>query len=200
MPVPFRLPKFYPILDTATLLARGVPVGTAADALLDAGVKILQYRQALAERCQERGVLFVLNDRADYAKLLKTALHVGQDDLPPAAARRVIGDEVMGLSTHSRNQLEEGNSATVEYLSIGPIFQTISKLRPDPVIGLSELAALREVTAKPLCAIGGITLGNARDVITAKADSVAVISGILPENLSGKAICKRAEEWLTLLA
>ncbi len=213
MPVPFKLPRFYPILDTASLETRRCEVLTAAEGLLDAGVKILQYRhkdnwtqaqfdeaKKLAERCQDLGVLFVLNDRADFAQLLKTALHVGQDDLPPVAARGIIGDEVMGFSTHGRVQLKRGDEEPVEYLSLGPIYSTRSKLRPDPVVGLEGLRKLRELTEKPLVAIGGITPENARDTLEAKADSLAIISGWLPEKADRKSIRRRAEEWLTLLA
>lgn len=212
MPVPFRLPRFYPILDTAALGTRNCPVPTAAEALLEAGVKILQYRhkndwtqhhfdeaKQLAERCHGLGVLFVLNDRADFARILRTAVHIGQDDLPPVAARKVVGDEVMGFSTHNRQQLQRGNAEPVEYLSLGPIFSTRSKLRPDPVTGLDGLRKLRDLTAKPLVAIGGIKLENARDTLDAKADSLAIISGLLPETIDRKAIRRRAEEWLTLL-
>jgi len=213
MAVPFKLPRFYPILDTATLAARNCPLLAAAQALLDAGVKILQYRhkddwtqqhfdqaKQLAARCEDLGVLFVLNDRADFARILRTALHIGQDDLPPVAARKVAGDEIMGYSTHNRPQLERGDAEPVEYLSVGPVFSTRSKLRPDPVTGLEGLRELRDFTAKPLVAIGGIKLENARDALQAKADSLAIISGLLPEAIDQKAIRRRAEEWLTLLA
>ena len=213
MPVPFKLPRFYPILDTATLRVRNCPVATASEALFDAGVKIVQYRhkdeweqrhfdeaRELAERCQDLGVLFVLNDRADYAGVLRTALHIGQEDLTPAAARTLISDEIMGYSTHNREQLEAANLAPVEYLSLGPIFSTNSKLRPDPVVGLDGLAALRPLTSKPLVAIGGISLENAKAVLATKADSLAVISQILPEKVDQKSIRRRAEEWLTALA
>ena len=213
MAVPFKLPRFYPILDTATLAARNCLLFPAAQALLDAGVKILQYRhkddwtqqhfdeaKQLAARCEDLGVLFVLNDRADFARILRTALHIGQDDLPPVAARKVAGDEIMGYSTHNRPQLERGDAEPVEYLSVGPVFSTRSKLRPDPVTGLEGLRELRDFTAKPLVAIGGIKLENARDALQAKADSLAIISGLLPEAIDQKAIRRRAEEWLTLLA
>ena len=212
MPVPFKLPRFYPILDTATLQARNCPVLTAAEALLESGARILQYRhkdnwtqshfdeaRTIAERCQELGVLFVLNDRADFARLLQVALHVGQDDLSPAAARRVLGDEVMGFSTHNRQQLKRAEDEPVEYLSLGPIFATKSKLRPDPVVGLDNLREWRKLTTKPLVAIGGITLDNALATIDAKADSVAVISGFMPAPSDRKSIRRRTEEWLRLL-
>jgi len=209
VPTPFRLPRFYPVLDTGVLAARECSVPMAGEALIDAGVRILQYRhkddwtqmhfeeaKRLAALCHEAGVLFVLNDRADFAHLLKSALHVGQDDLSPVAARRVISDEVMGFSTHNRDQLARGDTEPVEYLSIGPIFPTNSKLKPDPVVGLERLVQLRAVTEKPIAAIGGITLENARQVLDAKADSVAVISGIVPRTCTRKALKSHAEEWL----
>ena len=213
MPVPFRLPKFYPILDTFALSQRGCPVVEAAEALLSAGVSILQYRHKdnwtqtefddarhIAGLCEKSGVLFVLNDRADYARLLRVALHVGQNDLPPVACRMVIGDEVMGFSTHNRLQLTRGNEEPAEYLSIGPIFETASKAHADSVVGIEGLRTLRTLTAKPLVAIGGIQFENALDVLAAGANSVAVISALLPEECNRKTLRRRAEEWLQWLA
>ena len=213
MPVPFKVPRFYPILDTITLQQHHIPVVKAAEGLFEAGIRILQYRhkedwkqphfdeaKSLAEKCQELGVLFVLNDRADFAKLFRCALHVGQDDLPPVAARTIISDEVMGFSTHTAPQMRRGNEEPVEYLSVGPVFSTRSKLKPDPALGLEGFRKLRELTAKPLVAIGGITLENAAAIIEAKADALAIISGLLPVQPDKKSIRRRAEEWLTLLA
>ena len=207
----FRLPAFYPILDTSVLAARECPVVLAAEVLIESGVRILQYRHKddwtqahfdeaskLALFCQDAGVLFVLNDRADFAKILRTALHIGQNDLSPFAARKLVNDEVLGFSTHNREQLERGDEEPVEYLSIGPIFPTTSKLRPDPVVGLDGLSKLRPLTAKPLCAVGGITLQNAESVLTAKANSVAVISDILPAACNRKSLKERAQAWLAL--
>jgi thiamine-phosphate pyrophosphorylase len=212
MPVPFAVPRFYPILDTAFLASRSCSALIAAEGLIEGGTRIVQYRhkdnwtqahfdeaRRICEVCQESGVLFVLNDRADFARLLRCALHVGQDDLPPVAARRIISDEVMGFSTHNKLQLTRANDEPVEYLSLGPIFPTTSKLRPDPTVGVEELKKLRVLTAKPLVAIGGITLGNAADAIQAGADSVAVISAILPDKLDRTSIRKRTEEWKRLL-
>ncbi len=208
---PFCLPTFYPILDTTVLASRQCPVIAVAEILLESGVRILQYRhkddwtqahfdeaKQLASRCQNAGVLFVLNDRADFAKLLLSALHLGQEDLPPVAARQIISDEVIGLSTHNAAQLKHADTEPVEYLSIGPIFATASKLRPDPVVGIDGLKTLRALTKKPLCAIGGITLANVRDVFAAKADSVAVISGFLPENFDRKSLKSKVLEWLAV--
>jgi thiamine-phosphate pyrophosphorylase len=213
MPISFQVPRFYPILDTAALANRSCSVMIAAEALIEAGVKMLQYRhkevwtqahfdeaKRLAKLCHDAGVLFVLNDRADFAHLLGAALHVGQQDLPPVAARRIISDEVMGFSTHNRLQLTRGDEEPVEYLSLGPIFETQSKLRPDPQVGVEGLRSLRPLTRKRLVAIGGITLENAKEVLDAKADSVAVISGILPENCHRTALRRRAEEWIRTLS
>lgn len=213
MPIPFRLPRFYPILDTIALTERGCAVIPAAKALLDAGIKILQYRhkdnwtqvhfdeaKQIANLCHEVGVLFVLNDRADFARLLGAALHVGQDDLPPVAARRVITDEVIGFSTHDELQLARANEEPVEYISLGPIFVTNSKNKPDPVVGTDGLRRLRPFTEKQLAAIGGITPENARDVLNAGADSVAVISGLLPHTCDQITLRRRAEEWIRLTA
>lgn len=212
MPIPFQLPRFYPILDTTVLNDREYPVLLAAEALIEAGATILQYRhkanwtqaqfdeaQQVNDMCNQAGVLFVLNDRADFARLLNAALHVGQEDLPPVAARKIISDEVMGLSTHNRQQLMRGNEEPVEYLSLGPIFATASKQRPDPALGIEGLARLRPLTSKPLCAIGGITLSSAQDVLKAGADSIAVISAILPEQFNRRELKIRAEEWIAAL-
>lgn len=213
MPIAFKLPRFYPILDTAILPQHECPPFSAAQGLIDAGVRILQYRhkadwtqshfdtaRQIAKLCHEAGVLFVLNDRADFARLLGAALHIGQDDLPPVAARRVISDEVMGFSTHNKTQLIRGDQEQAEYLSIGPIFATNSKAQPDPAVGIDGLRELRGLTQKPLVAIGGITLLNASKVLEAGADSVAAISGFLPSVCTRKTMRSAAAEWLQLLA
>lgn len=208
--IPFRLPRFYPILDTIALSDRECFAIPAAKALLEAGVKILQYRhknawaqrhfdeaKQIAHLCHERGVLFVINDRADLAKLLGTALHVGQDDLSPVAARVVVSDEVIGFSTHDEEQLIRANEEPVEYLSLGPIFSTHSKSNPDPVVGVDGLRRLRKVTDKPLVAIGGITLDNAAEILGAGASSVAVIASLLPDSNRSK-LRQRAEQWMQI--
>lgn len=213
MPVAFELPRFYPILDTRLLAQWSCAPVAAAEGIIEAGARILQFRhkemwteaefaaaKQIANLCQQAGVLFVVNDRADFAKLLGAALHVGQDDLSPVAARRVIGDEVMGFSTHNRPQLVRGNEEPVEYLSLGPIFETTSKERPDPVVGVAGLKKLRSLTAKPLVAVGGITQLNACDVLEAGANSVAVISGLLSgESVNRSGIRRSAQNWITLL-
>lgn len=212
-PTPFRVPRFYPILDTAVLRARTFPVIDFAKTLVDAGVRILQYRHKEAwtqadydeaaqvrDVCHESGVLFVINDRADYAKLLGAALHLGQEDLPPVAARRIVSDEVIGFSTHNRAQLQRADAEPVEYLSIGPIFGTTSKQNPDPVVGIDGLKVLRPLTTKPLVAIGGISAENARGVFEAGANAVAVISGMLPEQWDRKLAKQTLAKWMAITA
>src|SRR5260370_26081733 len=107
-------------------------------------------------------------------------LHVGQDDLSPAAARLIIGPtRWLGVSTHNPEQLAEADKTSADYLAIGPIFATSSKTDPDPVVGLEGMRRASGLTRKPLVAIGGITRANARSVIEAVADAAAVISGLL---------------------
>lgn len=127
-------------------------------------------------------VTIILNDRADIAAAAQTnGVHVGQDDIPPEAARRIIGeDRILGISTHNSKQLAAAHETSADYLAIGPVFSTISKDKPDPVIGLEGIRQARALSRKPLVAIGGITLQNCQSVIEAGADSVAVISELLP--------------------
>jgi len=194
-----KLPAFYPILDADRVSA--IP---AAQVLLEAGVQILQYRkksffsrealeeaQRIAELCERAGAQFVVNDRADMAMLLNAALHLGQDDLSPADARRILpASSIIGFSTHNEHQLRAGEAEPVDYLAIGPIFATGSKQNPDPVVGLDRLRMLRQLTQKPLVAIGGITRDLAPKVFEAGADSVAIIGDLFP----------RPEEWIAISA
>jgi thiamine-phosphate pyrophosphorylase len=194
------LPPFYPVLD-----ADRVPAVPAAEALLEAGARILQFRHKsffsrqsfedasrISELCRHAGALFVVNDRADIAKLLDAALHLGQDDLAPADARRILpAPNIIGFSTHNEQQLRAGDAEPVDYLAIGPMFPTRSKLNPDPVVGLDRLRALRRLTSKPMVAIGGITRELAPQVFEAGADSVAVISDLFPRPEEWIAICSR---------
>jgi thiamine-phosphate diphosphorylase len=125
--------------------------------------------------------LLIMNDRADLCLAAGfDGVHVGQDDLSPHAARRVVGARRMvGFSTHNLEQIRAADSSDCDYVAVGPVFATASKQNPDPVIGLTGLRAARAATKKPLVAIGGITRANCRQVIDAGADSVAVISDLL---------------------
>lgn len=211
MQINFRPPRFYPIIDTAVLAASGFGLVDVAGEAAAAGVKILQYRhkddwtqtqfdeaKAIAAICEASDILFIVNDRADFAHLLGAGLHIGQDDLPPVASRKVISKSVLGFSTHNALQLRRACEEPVNYLSLGPIFATQSKQRPGPVVGIDGLAALRVLTAKPLVAIGGITLENAPKVLSAGASSVAVISGILPHSSSRAQLRELLQEWVRI--
>jgi thiamine-phosphate pyrophosphorylase len=207
-----KLPRVYPILDSEALARRGIAVQTAATAFLEGGAAILQLRHkrhwsreifASAKRiailCREAGAQFVVNDRADIALLLDAALHIGQDDLSPRDARKLMGsDPVIGFSSHNVEQLCAAGGEPVDYIALGPIFGTASKLNPDPVVGLDELRRCRALIEKPLVGIGGITLENAPDVWRAGADSVAVIAGLLTETGSARGLRERMEQWLSV--
>ena len=205
-------PRIYPILDTQSLAARGCEPETAAGAWLDGGARILQFRhkgrwtrpvfdqaERVAGECRERNAIFIINDRADVACLLGTGAHVGQDDLSPADARRLIGaGALLGYSTHNPHQLGAASAAPVDYVAIGPIFATASKQNPDPVVGLDELRSCRARCVRPLVAIGGITRETARAVFAAGADSIAVIGDLIPENCTSADLRRRMEEWQQL--
>jgi thiamine-phosphate pyrophosphorylase len=140
-------------------------------------------------------VRLIMNDRADLCLAAEfDGVHVGQDDLSPDSVRAIVGpDRWLGVSTHNPGQLREADSMPADYLAIGPVFTTSSRERPDPVIGLAGVRRARELTRKPLVAIGGITRANAASVIEAGADSVAVISDLLREPR------KSAEEFFRIL-
>ena len=200
------LPRLYPILDsscfdsTATLLR-------CAEELVAGGVTLLQYRnksgntRQMLEQARElkrlvgSRVKLILNDRADLCLAADfDGVHLGQDDLSPEGARKVIGDKLwLGISTHNPEQLSRADLSSADYLAIGPVFDTSSKEKPDPVVGLNGLRKARSLTRKPLVAIGGITRANCRPVIDAGADAVAVISDLIREPR------KSAEEFLRIL-
>jgi thiamine-phosphate pyrophosphorylase len=206
------LPRVYPILDTESLDRCGVAVETAAAAILEGGAGILQIRQkghwtrnffeaarTVASLCRENGTPLIVDDRADFALLLDAGLHVGQDDLTPRDARKLIGTEnTLGYSSHNMGQLVAAGGEPVDYVAMGPIFATVSKRNPDPVVGIEEIRRCRALIEKPLVAIGGITMENAPDVWEAGADSVAIIGALLPQPASAHAIRERMETWIAL--
>jgi thiamine-phosphate pyrophosphorylase len=179
----------------------------AAEDLAAGGVTLLQYRNknSAAPRVLEdarelrrrlgKSFRLIMNDRADLCLAAGyDGLHVGQDDLSPDGARRVIGpDRWLGVSTHNPEQLQEADATTADYIAVGPVFVTRSKERPDPVIGVEGVRRARQLTRKPLVAIGGITRTNALEVIQAGADSVAVISDLVRDPR------KSAEEFFRIL-
>jgi len=177
------LPKLYPILDSAN----------AADAFFNAGTGILQFRAknaspqeilahaaAMLAARGDRECTLILNDRPDLALLAGfDGCHLGQEDLSIAGARKILPrPKILGLSTHNQQQIEAGNQTDADYLAIGPVFATSTKQNADPVVGIAAFARLRKLTSKPVVAIGGITRDNARSVLDAGADSVAIISDL----------------------
>ena len=140
------------------------------------------YRQLLAIRrlCQEAGACFLVNDRVDLALAVKAdGVHLGQDDLPPSAARQLLGaDAVIGLSTHNWEQFRRGMKEPVDYLALGPLFPTATKEDAAPAVGLDLLRRAARRTDIPLVAIGGISVERARGVWDSGARSAAVISDV----------------------
>jgi thiamine-phosphate pyrophosphorylase len=187
--------RIYAIADAEALGRLGdtsLPVAVAA--MAEAGVRWIQLRakrlagsdlyRALEASCRAvegSGAALWVDDRADLAALFPVAgVHVGQADLPPAAARRVVGPELwIGQSTHGEAQLEAADEdPDVDVIAVGPVFATASKERPDPVVGLELVRWARARTAKPLVAIGGIGAENAAAVLAAGADAVAVLGAV----------------------
>jgi thiamine-phosphate pyrophosphorylase len=207
---PLKLPRLYAIVDKATLDARGIGVTEFARALRNAGVTLVQYRdksgapQGILRAAAEIAAVFagvdtmlILNDRADLALLTGWGVHVGHLDLEPEDVRLVIGaGRVVGVSTHGDEQVIAADVSAADYVAVGPVFATSTKMDAEPVIGLEGVRRARSLTSKPLVAIGGITRENARSVIDAGADSVAVIGGLL---VMGEQPGKLAEDFLEIL-
>jgi thiamine-phosphate pyrophosphorylase len=204
------LPKLYPITDVyLSNLSHALQVAR----LVAGGARLIQLREKHAsprdfyleaepalEIARARGARLIINDRVDLALALKAdGVHVGQDDLSPEAARRLLGeDAIIGYSTHNVAQATQAACLPIDYLAVGPVYATSSKENPEPVIGLEGLRRVREAVGQlPLVAIGGITLENARDTLAAGADSVAVISALLT---SAEAIEVRTKRLLDLIS
>jgi thiamine-phosphate pyrophosphorylase len=200
------VPRLYAIVDAAGFSQTADLVAFAAE-LVAGGCTLLQYRnkggnaRVTLEHARELKrhlggtVKLIMNDRADLCLAAEfDGVHVGQDDLSPESVREIIGAaRWLGVSTHSPEQMQEADRTSADYLAIGPVFSTSSKDQPDPVVGLEGVRRARQLTRKPLVAIGGITRANAASVIEAGADSVAVISDLLREPR------KSAEEFFRIL-
>ena len=186
-----QLPKIYPITNVELA---GISHGAQVRALADAGCNFVQIREkartsrdffdTVAEAlaiANPPGMKIIVNDRVDIAIATKVhGVHLGQDDLPPTEARKLLGDEaVIGYSTHSVEQAVEAARLPINYLAIGPIFATTTKADPDPVVGLDGLRRVRDAMGDlPRVAIGGIDVTNLNEVLDAGADSVAIVSGM----------------------
>jgi thiamine-phosphate pyrophosphorylase len=200
----FRLPRLYPITDTRL---SGLSQAEQVRRMIAGGAKLIQLREKHAspaefyqaaekaiEIAHSEGVKIIINDRVDIALALKAdGVHLGQDDLPPAEARKVLGDKaIIGFSTHNMEQVRAALELPVDYLAFGPVFTTTTKENPDPVTGLELLALIRQALGDPppkgLVAIGGINETNFRDVFAAGANSAAIISAVVshPDSISGR--------------
>jgi len=192
--VSFTLPKIYPITDTRI---SGISHSEQVRHLIAGGARIIQLREKhaapldwfvdaknAAEVCRKKDVVLIVNDRSDVAMAIGAdGVHLGQTDMPPVAARRLLGDDaVIGFSTHTLEQVREAIELPVDYIAFGPVFPTTTKIDPDAVVGLEMLAQVREIAGTiPLVAIGGITFENARSVLDAGADSLAMIGALLAQ-------------------
>lgn len=184
------LPLIYPITQPSPSLS----VKDQVRSFAEAGAALIQIRDKNAtsrelfeivsdvlSAASENGTLIVVNDRVDIAMLTGAkAVHLGQTDIPPDAARRSLGDDaIIGLSTHNLQQAKEASHQPVDHIAVGPIFRTTTKADPDPIVGIDGLKAIREALPDiPIVAIGGITRKNIGSVFEAGADSAAVIGGL----------------------
>ena len=191
------LPPLYAIVDAEIAAAAGWTLVDLASACLAGGATLLQVRAKdassgwlldtaalIVERAHAAGTRVVVNDRADIARLAGAdGVHLGQEDLGPKAARSIVGDTALiGLSTHTLDQIEAALAQPVSYLAIGPVFATATKATGYQAVGLDrvrEAAARARTRQLPVVAIGGITLESAPGVIQAGAASVAVIGDLL---------------------
>jgi thiamine-phosphate diphosphorylase len=163
--------------------------------LLVAGVRTIQLRdkasstkdlldaaRACLKLTRAACALLIINDSIDVALASDAdGVHLGQDDIPIDEARRALGDgKLIGLSTHSIEQFRSGLSTSADYLAVGPVFSTSTKENPSPVVGLELVRAAHEISDRPVVAIGGINLKQARRVLDAGADAIAVISALYP--------------------
>jgi thiamine-phosphate pyrophosphorylase len=197
-------PRLYAIADAAF----GDPV-QLSQSLFYGGARLVQVRNKKAgtrevlDQVEQilaiapRDARVVVNDRVDIALLSGAAgVHLGQTDLHPEAAREILGSaRIIGISTHNIEQALEANELPVDYIAVGPIFPTTSKANPDPVIGLDQLSRIVEAVHKPIIAIGGVALGNARDVLKTGVSAIAVIQNVL----SASDIAGRVREWIDIL-
>jgi thiamine-phosphate pyrophosphorylase len=186
-------PFLYPIVDTGVCAARSLDPLGLADSCLAGGARVLQVRckygssaefLTLAERivrlAHDRGAVVIINDRADIALLSGAdGVHVGQEDLRVADARRVVGERaIVGVSTHDQAQVDDALQTSATYVAVGPIFGTATKETGYSARGL-ELVGYAANRGKPVVAIGGITVQNARSVVDAGAAGLAVITDLM---------------------
>lgn len=188
------LPEIYPITDTRLI---NLSHAEQVKRLIEGGAKMIQLREKWAspkdfyeqakeslEIARKSNVKIIINDRVDIALALKAdGVHLGQDDLSPEYARKILGDKaIIGFSTHNLKQAIEAVKFPIDYLAIGPVFATKTKENPDNIIGIESIKNIREAIGDfPLVAIGGINLDNFREVLDAGANSAAIISDLVSD-------------------
>jgi thiamine-phosphate pyrophosphorylase len=182
--------------DLASLASAGCRLVQLRAKQLDAGAFLDWVKLAVGDS-ERLGVKILVNDRADVALLSGAhGVHVGQEDLSPGAARSILGDEaIIGLSTHSVEEAERARDEPVDYVAIGPVFETRTKKSAYTPLGVDGVAAVRQVVTKPLVAIGGIDLKRARSLWNVGVDGVAVISALRTGEGS---LEQRARAWLSM--
>ena len=203
----FSIPQIYPITDTRL---SGLSHVAQVEKLIDGGATLIQLREKFAapkefydeakkavDLAHQRNCRIIINDRADIALAAGAdGVHLGQDDLPPAAARRILGERaIIGFSTHNLAQIVAAKKLSLDYIAVGPIFDTRTKANPDKTVGLKNLSEWREAIPDiPLVAIGGINRQNFRAVFQAGANSVAVIGDLISD---AEEIASRLEIFLS---
>ena len=177
-------------LVSGARLAAG-PLARLVPELARAGVDLIQLREKdmdtpdllkvaapIALACREAGVPFIVNDRPDLAVTLDAdGVHVGQEDLPVDAARSIVGDRIVGLSTHAPGQIELAESSSADYIAVGPVYETPTKPGRKSV-GLELLRFAANTSSKPWFAIGGIAPSNLDDILAAGASRIVVVRAI----------------------
>ena len=186
-----QIPRLYPIVDLEVSLH---PLEFLIGEFAAAGLTWVQLRdkkansrqlfasaQRLVELARRHGLTAIVNDRTDIAWLSDAdGVHVGREDLPVEHARKIVGPKkIVGHSTHNLAQAMEAEQSSADYIAIGPVFATTSKVNPDPIVPLEELREIRSRVTKPLVAIGGITSQNATQLFDIGLDSVAVIRDLV---------------------
>ena len=200
----FPAVKVYPITDVRL---SGLSHAEQVELLIQGGATLIQLRekhssprefflqaQAAIEVARPHGVRIIINDRVDIALAVRAdGVHLGQDDMPPKAAREILGEAALiGFSTHNPAQAIKASTLPIDYLAIGPIFPTASKNDPDPIVGLAGLEQVRKAVGDlPLVAIGGISAQNIQTVLSEGATCAAVISGVLADPLGISSTTKR---------
>ncbi len=189
-----KLPKIYPVTDASL---SGLSHFEQAVKLIDGGAAFIQLREkyaspgefytsavAVIQYARKCCVRIIINDRVNMALAVQAdGVHLGQDDMPPDRAREILGPEaIIGFSTHTIDQARAALLLPVDYIAIGPVFETVTKINTDDIVGLEGVARVRDVIGDfPLVAIGGIDRGNLNAVLDAGADSVAIVSAIVSQ-------------------